>query len=170
MSLLEILPVATIPQMIPGASFLRWVQDAMRLTSLSSLLVLVSSLLIFCGACYLVASRRQSSVLAAYLVFLPLPIVISMYFATSGVVTSLNAIASTPGVSLTTDAVAAATAQLLGEVLFAVLINAPSYFVLAIGLFLRTFNSAGNSTSPARSHSERHSPLLGSDGTLAAAK
>jgi len=108
------------------------------MNSILSLLALTSGFLILGGACYLVATKRASSVLVAYLVLSPLPVLISVCDWMSGLISSLNAIASTPNAVVTTADIAAATADSLLGLLFAVLISVTTYLVLAISLLLRT--------------------------------
>ena len=109
--------------------------------SISSLLALAVGVLIFGGACYLVATKRAASVLAAYLVLLPLPVLINVCDWFYGMMLSFNAIASAPGVVVKTDAFAAAMADTLLNLLLALLISAPTYLLLAISLLLRTLRS-----------------------------
>ena len=78
----------------PNTSLLAWL--LVRLSPLSSVLVLLSAASIFAGACYLVATRRRPAVLAAYLVLLPLPVIISLCGLMKGMIASLTVIAATP--------------------------------------------------------------------------
>ena len=121
-------------------SLLGWLVTG--LSSFSGLLVFVSGLLIFGGACYLVATRQRTAALAAYLVLLPLPLVITCCGQIFGAMRSMQAIASVPGLSVPTEDLAAATAVSLASVLFAMLISAPTYFVIAYGLLTRTLSSS----------------------------
>ncbi len=138
------------------------------MNSLSSLLVLVSGLLIFSGACYLVGTKRRPSVLAAYLVLLPLPVLISVCAGTRVLISSLTIIAASPNVSVTTADIAAAAADSLLSLFVALLVSAPTYFVLAIGLLLRTLRSPTDSATPIPTRSERPAPLLSSNGPVPA--
>ena len=138
------------------------------MNSLSSLLVLVSGLLIFGGACYLVGTKRRPSVLAAYLVLLPLPVLISVGAWTKGLISSLTVIAASPNVTVTTADVAAATAESLLSLFVALLVSAPTYFVLAFGLLLRTLLSPTDSAAPTPTRSEHAAPLLSSVGPVPA--
>ena len=78
----------------PDTSFFEWTLAG--LASVSSILMLLSALLIFVGACYLVATKRRPAVLGAYLVLLPLPVIISLCGWIKGSINSLIVIASTP--------------------------------------------------------------------------
>ena len=117
------------------------------MNSLSSLLSLLAGVLIFCGACYLVKTKRRPAVLAAYLVLLPLPVLISLCGSLSGQVSSLSVIAATPNLNVTTADVAAAVADTLLGLLVALLISAPTYFLLAFGLLIRILRSPGDSAN-----------------------
>lgn len=138
------------------------------LNSFSSLLTLLLGLMIFIGACYLMATKRRPAVLAAYLVLLPLPLLINLCGWLKGLISSLEAIATLPNVAVTTADLAAATADSLLGLLVALLVSAPSYFVLAVGLLLRTWRSPDDSTGPASIGSQRPAPLLSSAGSLPA--
>ena len=138
------------------------------LNSFSSLLTLLLGLMIFIGACYLMATKRRPAVLAAYLVLLPLPLLINLCGWLKGLISSLEAIATLPNVAVTTVDLAAATADSLLGLLVALLVSAPTYFVLVVGLLLRTLRSPTDSTGPASIGSQRPAPLLSSAGSLPA--
>ena len=150
----------------PGTSFAGWVVGV--LGTPNSFIVLVSGLLIFGGAWYLLATRRRPAVLAAYLVLLPLPVLIAVYGVMSGMVSSLTVIASTPGLSVTTEDYAAGTAGSLVEVLFAMLVSAPTYFLLAFGLLARTLRSGADGAPLTAIRPEHPKPLLSSGGPVPA--
>jgi hypothetical protein len=124
-------------------SQLGWILSTQN--SLSALLVLLSAAAIFGGACYLVRSQRPASVLAAYLVLLPLPCMISLYGWIDGSVRSFSVLAQSPNITPTsTDIFASLAASLVGLEI-AVLVSAPSYFLLAYGLLIRTMQPPTNS-------------------------
>lgn len=145
------------PAQIP---YIAWAAGA--LSSLTSLMVLVSSLLIFCGACYLVATRRRPTVLAAYLVLLPLPAFIAVCGVMNGMISSLMVISLSPNLTVTTADYAGGTASSLLGILFALLVSAPTYFVLAIGLLVRTLPPPTDRAAPNPIPSGPRMPLLGS--------
>jgi hypothetical protein len=124
-------------------------------------------LLIFGGACYLVATKRRPAALAAYLVLLPLPVLIAIFGEMKGMVGALTAIASSPGMSVPTEHVAANTAASLVMVLFAMLVSAPTYFVLAFGLLARTLRSPPD-VAPNPIRSKLPAPLVSSGGSVPA--
>jgi hypothetical protein len=150
----------------PGTSLGEWLVGAMG--TFFSLMVLASGLLIFAGSWYLVSTGKRPAAFAAYLVLLPLPVLIAICSCMSGMVSSLTVIASTPGISLSTEDVAAGVASSLAMVLYAILVSAPTYFVLAFGLLTRTLRSAGDGVPPAAIRSEPHKPLLSSGGPMPA--
>lgn len=128
------------------------------MNSYSSLMVIVSGLLIFGGACYVVATRRRPAVLAAYLVLLPLPVLIALCGMMKGLIASLTVIASSPNLPVTTADIASAIANWLLGMFAALLVSAPTYFVLAIGLLVRTLHSPTDSAAPNPIHSEPREP------------
>jgi len=148
----------------PGTSFGAWMMHV--LGTLSSLIILVAGFLIFGGAAYLVATKRRPAVLAAYLVLLPLPVLIAVFGEMRGMVSALTAIASSPGMSVPTEHVAADTAASLVTVLFAMLVSAPTYFVLAFGLLARTLRSPTDDVPPTAIRSRLPEPLASSGGSV----
>ena len=136
--------------------------------TLSSAIVLISGLLIFGGACYLVATKRRPSVLAAYLVLLPLPVLIAIFGEMKGMVSALTAIASSPDIAVPTEHIAANTAASLVTVLFAMLVSAPTYFLLAFGLLARTLSSPINGVPLTPIRPKVPEPLVSSGGSVPA--
>ncbi len=122
----------------PNTSQLRVCLDA--LSSFSAALALLSATIIFFGACYLFATKRCPAVLAAYLVLLPLPVIISISGWISGTIASLSVIAASPDLHVTNQDIAGGFAGSLISLFAAILASAPSYFVLAYGLLTRTLN------------------------------
>jgi hypothetical protein len=107
------------------------------LNSVSGLLMVLSGLLIFAGACCLIATKQRAGAIAAYMVLLPLPVAISICGWLKGSISSLVVIAASPNLPLTSADVAGGLASSLLCVFAAVLVSAPSYLLLAIGLLLR---------------------------------
>ncbi len=126
----------------PKMSQLGWILNSQ--SSMAALLVLLSAAAIFAGACYLVTSQRPASVLAAYLILLPLPCLISICGWIKGSVASLVVIAATPDIKLTTADIAGGFAASLAGLLIAFLVSAPTYFLLAYGLLTRTMRPPTN--------------------------
>lgn len=109
---------------------------------------MISAVAIFVGACRLVATRRSAAVLAAYLVLLPLPCIISLYDWIRGTAASLMVIAATPDIALTTSDVAGGFAEAFTSLQIALLLSAPTYAVLAYGLLARTMQPPTSGTKP----------------------
>ena len=120
------------------------------MASLSSLLAVVSGVLILVGACYLLATKQRPAVLGAYLVLVPLPVLISLCGLLNGIIASLTVIGSSDAVVSTAD-VATATAASLLELLVTLVVSAPTYFVLVVGLLLRTLQSQPTPPVPPQS-------------------
>lgn len=120
----------------PNTTMLEFLMGS--LGSMWSLAMLLSAGLIFAGAWRLVAGERPASALAAYLVLLPLPSLISLCGWMKGSIASLTAIAATPGADLSQSALAGGLASSLTSLLVAFVVTAPSYFVLVYGLLSRT--------------------------------
>ena len=140
------------------------------LSSFSAVLALVTAALIFFGACYLLATKRRPAVLAAYLVLLPLPVIISISGWISGTIASLSVIAASPDLPITNQDIAGGFATSLISLYAAMLASAPSYFVLAYGLLMRTLNPPSdfgtNATNPVRSPVAPRQSATVTSGTL----
>jgi len=95
----------------PGVSNLAWALDA--LSSISAILAILAGVLIFCGASYLVFAKRRIAVIAAYLVVLPLPVMIALCGWMNGTISSLTVIAASPNLQLTTADIAGGVASSL---------------------------------------------------------
>jgi len=100
----------------------------------------LSGLVVFLGACLVVALSRRPAVIAAYLVFLPLPLLIGVLGSVHGLIASHSVIAMSD-VAPEPAAVAAGISTALFSTLAGMIVSFPSYFVLSIGLFLRTLLS-----------------------------
>lgn len=116
-------------------SYLTWAMRA--LGPFYAFVLPMTGLLVFIGAVVVVIACRRPSVIAAYLVFLPLPLLIGAYGTVQGMIASYSVMA--------TSAAAPQPAQLaegystaLFTALLGLLLTFPSYFVLSCGLFIRT--------------------------------
>ena len=123
----------------PDTSILNWMITS--LSTFSSLMVIVVAASMFYGAYSLVKNNRPSSLLAAYLVLLPLPVVIAMLGWMFGSIRSLLAIASIPDLAVTNQDIAGGLASSLLSVMLALLVSAPTYILLAYGLLARGFRT-----------------------------
>ncbi|MEI8018358.1 MAG: hypothetical protein WCH39_09145 [Schlesneria sp.] len=139
------------------------------LTSTSAILALLSAALIFFGVCYSVATHRR---LVAYLVLLPLPVIISISGWISGTINSLSVIAASSDIHLSNQEIAGGFATSLMILYAAILATLPSYFLLAYGLLSQTLNPpadfGANKTNPAKSPVEPRQPVTVTTGTLPA--
>ncbi len=96
-----------------------------------------SALLVFLGAVILVAACRRPGVIASYLVFLPLPIMIGALGTVQGMIASYSVIAHSTMAPKPSE-MAQGYSTALFTLLVGILLTFPSYFVLAVGLFART--------------------------------
>jgi len=122
-------------------SFLSWM-----ITSLGpfyALVIPLTGLAVFIGACVVVASSRRPAVVAAFLVFLPLPLMIGLIGTVHGFISSFQIIA-TAGATPKPSDIAAGISTGLFTTLVGLLVTFPSLLVLAFGLFFKTL-SAGSS-------------------------
>jgi hypothetical protein len=126
-----------VPAQIQGRSLAGWILDHFAWTEI---FVLLSGLVILWGACKLVSRRRPAAALAAYMVFLPLPLMIAICGILKGMVSSFVVLA-TADVPVKTTEWFGGWASLCFSLLFACLVTAPSYFVLAFGLLSRTLQT-----------------------------
>lgn len=113
------------------------------LNSVSGMLVFLTGVLLFAGACYLIATKQRPAVIASYLVLLPLPILISLCGFLKGIIASLSVVATSANVTLTTADIAAGVGVSLFSIFVAVIISIPTYFVVAWGLLRRTYSAQG---------------------------
>ncbi len=147
-------------------SQLEWILSTQG--SMAAMLVLVSAAAIFGGACYLVATRRPVTVLAVYLILLPLPCIISLCGWLGGSATSLSVIAASPEISLTTADIADGLATSLMSLLIAFIASAPAYAVLAYGLLSQTLQRPTDTPRPITANLEaRLSPQVSLSGPAA---
>lgn len=130
---------------VPAQSRLSWMFGALQ--SWSDLFALTAGVLIFVGACHLIAKRRKAAVLAAYLVLLPLPVLISLGGTISGMISSFMVLSLSPDLQVTTAEYAGATAASLLSLYTAMLVSAPTYLILAFALLARA-ERAGHEAVP----------------------
>ena len=92
------------------------------------------------GCVPVVAKCRRSAVIAAYLVFVPLPLIVSFFDLTTGMKSSFAAMASGAPMPQQAEVYAALAASLRGVIL-APVPTILAYVVVAIGLFARTLQT-----------------------------
>lgn len=116
-------------------SFLSWMFSA--LGPFYGLLIPLTGFALFIGACCVVGLNRRPAVVAAFLVFLPLPLMIGLFGSVHGFISSLSIIA-TAGSTPRPSEIAEGISMGLFTTLVGLLVTFPSFFVLAFGLFFRT--------------------------------
>lgn len=125
-------------------SLLSWMFESLGL--FYALVLPLAGFALFVGACLVVALSRRPAVVAAYLVFLPLPLLIGVCGSLEGFIRSLSIIAMAGGTPRAAD-VAEGISTGLFTSWVGLLVVFPTYFVLALGLFLRTLLAPANGSS-----------------------
>lgn len=127
-------------------SFALWV---VRCLGLFGFLALLIGVVIFVGACFVVARARRPAVIASYLVFLVLPLLLATLQVLKGNVASFSVLART-GAELTQSQINSGVAQSLLLPFVALTVTLPSYLVIAVGLFIRTLRADKQPTTHGR--------------------
>jgi len=104
------------------------------------LVIFAIGLVLFIGACFVVAKCRRA-VIASYLVLLPLPLIVSVFGLLGGLVQSLIVLSASPESQPTASQFAAAAAASLAPLFLWLAVTIPSYLVLGTGLVFRTLRS-----------------------------
>ncbi len=116
-------------------SYFEWVYQCLGL--FYGLLIPLSGLAVFIGGWWVVKKYRQPGVIAAYTIFLPLPVLIGVYGTVQGAITAISVISTTSGrippEMILESYVIASFTTLVG-----LLVSFPAYCVVSIGLFVRT--------------------------------
>ncbi len=108
------------------------------------LIIPLAGLVVFAGACLVVALSKRPALIASYLVFVPLPSLIGIFGSIQGVISALSFIGhAEPRPS--DIAIGISTALFTSYA--GLLASAPSYLIVGIGLFVRTLQS-GKSQAP----------------------
>lgn len=121
--------------MEPQRSYLSWMFSAMG--PFYGLLIPFVGFILFIGACLVVGANRRPAVIAAFLVFLPLPMMIGLFGSLQGFIASLLIMASA-GTAPKPSELAEGVSMGLFTTLVGLLVTFPGYLVLAFGLFFRT--------------------------------
>ena len=100
-------------------------------------LILGSGVLIFLGACVVVLFQRRPSVIAAYLVFVPLPWLMGILGTCWGGLQTLSAIAMSEVAPKPSELAAGISTSLFSS-LVGLVASLPAYLVVAMGLLIRT--------------------------------
>ena len=93
---------------------------------------------IFVGACLVVTLNRRPAVIASYLVFVPVPLLLGVFGSVHGMISALSVVASLPSDASMPHLMAEGWATALFSTLVGFLVSAPAYAVVALGLFART--------------------------------
>jgi hypothetical protein len=115
-------------------SFASWLIQSL---GLFGFLALLSAVLIFIGACAVVCLARRPAVIAAYVVFLPLPLLLAVMGALQGLVGAFGTVGRS-GIELKQGQTVGLLAEVLVQPLSALMLTLPSYLVIAVALFVRT--------------------------------
>jgi hypothetical protein len=126
-----LLAEAEVPERL---SYVQWIAEI--LGSLG-LLAIVLGVAVLAGACVVVARSRSPAVVAAYLVFIPLPLILAVFAAAKNTLGAFAVLSSDDP-----NWFEPAVAQCLGEgavfIMCGILATMPAYLVTAIGLFRGT--------------------------------
>ncbi len=128
-----------------GQNYLTWMLSA--LGPVYALLLPLSGFAVFVGACVVVAQSRRPAVIAAYLVFLLLPVLIGVFSSLDGFISGFGVIAR-GGATPKASEIASGISMGLFTSLVGLLVTFPSYFVFAFGLFIRTVQAGKSDTQP----------------------
>jgi hypothetical protein len=118
-------------------SFLLWVLQCL---GLFGTLAALAGLVIFFGSLIIVFATRRPAVIASYLVFLPLPMLLAVAGALKGLV-NVFSVSTMSGIELKQNQITGALAEVLVLPLSALLTIIPSLIVVGLGLFVRTLSA-----------------------------
>jgi MotA/TolQ/ExbB proton channel family len=127
----------------PPTSYALWLLNSLGLVGLLATAV---GLLNFIGACLVVCLARRPSVVAAFMVFLVLPLLLAALGAVKGTVNAFSAIEMT-GVEVKLSQIVGVVSEAMVNPLVALILAIPSFLILSIGLFIKTLKG-GTATSP----------------------
>jgi hypothetical protein len=136
--------IAESAEPLPGAlspvpqNYAQWVIMSL---GLPGVLMLLSAAGIFVGAWFVVFLGRRPAVIASYMVFLLLPLLLAAFGALKGCVSSFGVIALAH-VKVEQWQIFMGLSEALILPMMALTATIPSYLVLAIGLFVRTLCAA----------------------------
>ncbi len=115
----------------------------MSLGPLYSLVLPLSGLVIFIGGCVVVGMSRRPAVIAAYAIFLPLPLLIGIFGSFHGFIACYSVIAMSPSTPNPAEVAMGISTGLFSSQV-GLFVSFPAYFVVAIGLFVRTVTWKGD--------------------------
>jgi biopolymer transport protein ExbB len=108
-------------------------------------LTVLSGAALFVGACLVVSLARRPAVIAAYALFLLLPLLLGALGALKGCVSSFSVLAMS-GTQIKQSQIFGGLAETLVLLFTALTVTLPSYLVIAVGLFVRTLAADGRTT------------------------
>lgn len=118
-------------------SFLGWVMHSMSLTGWIALLL---STAVFLAALWIGIREHRPKVIAALLVFVPIPVMVSIFGAVKGSIASFAVVAQ-GGVEIPQEIIFQVLAEQLIGIFSTLLFTIPAYAILAIALFVRVLKS-----------------------------
>jgi hypothetical protein len=119
----------------PSMNLLQWMYYSLGPFYL--LLLCGSGFLVFAGALAVVALSKRPAVIAAYLVFVPLPLLIGVFATFDGFISAF-AVVATASAQPKPSEVAEGISTGLFSMWFGLGAMFPGYFVTSVGLFVRT--------------------------------
>jgi hypothetical protein len=123
-------------------SYLSWMID--RLGPFYSSVIPLTGLSLFFAACFVVMRSRRPGTIAAWLVFVPLPLLIGLYAAISRWVSfSAGLSIAAPGTVITSVESAEVVSRGLVPIYFGLIEIFPAFLILAVGLLVRTYQAGG---------------------------
>jgi hypothetical protein len=122
----------------PAPSLVQWFLGAMGW--FWTLSIMLSGFAVFIGACLVVGLNRRPGVIATYLVFLPLPVLIGLFACIDGRLNAYRVLDTASGEPRLRQ-LALAEATSLVSVYTGMLVTIPSYFVIAFGLLVRAISA-----------------------------
>jgi hypothetical protein len=131
-----VLAQADAAEPVVRQSYLAWTFRA--LGPFYGLMLPLLGFAIFVGACVVVALNRRPAVIASYLVFVPVPLLIGIFGSVRGSISALSVVAMSTSDQDVARWMAEGGATALFTTLVGFLVSAPSYAVVALGLFART--------------------------------
>jgi hypothetical protein len=118
-------------------SFLLWLLESL---GLFGMLAVLAGVVIFFGSWIVIFTTRRPAVIASYLVFLPLPLLLAIAGALKGLVGAFSLVGMS-GVEVKQVQIIGALSEALVLPLSALLVTIPSLVIVAFGLFIRTLST-----------------------------
>lgn len=120
-----------------GGAFFAW---AVKSLGPAGLLIPALGFATFVGACVVVARSRRPAVIAAYLLFVPMPWLLAIFRIVSGTATSFSVIAMSD-MTLKPSQIYSGLAETFLVLQVGLMATIPAYLVVAVGLFVCTLRA-----------------------------